>query len=308
MATQFIVQPIGGVSSEKASVQRLRAIAELRGDQPGRGGGRGFALRLPGGSFASNPFRQHKGIVKLPKNLLQRLESSYGQSASSEQSAIQLGGIAEPATAPPDSMQGHRREVSAQRSQFIKRHARVPPAGFGQSQSRFIQVCPVARNQKVEVPVQPGRIEISQHLGKLRVGMVARRRKPASQKTHHRGRGFRPRHLGIKERDADIKVASLPGQSGQRTQALKRASHPAPRRSLRGHRQGHAQAARGDPNLVNRLFFASLGAWQVGEQPLHMLTQELRGGSLALLDSPSHRAASLERRSPTDKTTNDTGV
>jgi PPK2 family polyphosphate:nucleotide phosphotransferase len=164
----------------------------------------------------------------------------------------------------------------------------VPPACFGQSQSSFTRNGPAARNQDAEILVQSSRIEIGERPGKRRVGMVARSRKPTSQETHHRGRGFGPRHFGIKECHADIKVASLPGQPGQRTQVLERAPHTAPRRSLRGHRQGHAQAARSDPDLVNRLFFAGLGAGQIGKQPLHVLTQELRGGLPALLFLPFH--------------------
>jgi len=288
IAAQGTVQPIGGTQPKKASVQGLCAIAKMRGHYPGRCCVRGFALRLPGGSFASNPFSQHKGVVKPPQNLLQIFEALYGRSATAKQSAIQLGGIAEPATAPTNGMQGHGSEVSAQRAQFIECHPGVPPAGFGQAQSSLARVGPAAGNQDVEILVQSSRIEIGERLGKRRVGMVARSRKPALQETHHRGRDFGPRHFGIKERHADIKVASLPSQPGQRTQALERAPHAAPRRSLRGHRQSHAQSARSDPDLVNRLFFASLGAWQVGKQPMHVFAQELRGGLPALLFSPFH--------------------
>ena len=269
-------------------MQGLPTITKMRGHHPGHSRVRGSALRLPGGCFASYPFGQHKGVVKPPQNFLQILEALYGRSATAEQSAIQLGGISQPATAPTNGVQGHGSEVSAQSAQFIECRPGTPTAGFGQAQSSLARVGPAASNQDVEILVQPSRIESGERLGKRRVGMVARSRKPASQETHHGGRGFGPRHFGIKERDADIKVASLPGQPGQRTQALDRAPHAAPRRSWRGHRQSHAQAARSDPNLVNRLFFAGLGAWQIGEQPPHVLTQELRGGLLALLFSPFH--------------------
>jgi hypothetical protein len=114
IAAQHTVQPIGGTQPKKASVQGLRAIAKMRGDHPGRSRVRGLALRLPGGSFASDPFRQHKGVVKPPQNLLQIFEALYGRIATAEQSAIQLGGISEPATAPTNGMQSHGSEVSAQ--------------------------------------------------------------------------------------------------------------------------------------------------------------------------------------------------
>ena len=239
--------------------------------------------------------------MKLTQYVLHILEAPHGRGAAAEQGAIQLGGVANPATAPSNCVQGHRGKVATQRAQLLDRRPSVFPACTSQPQGRFARIRSATRHQDIEVFAQANRIEIAECLGQLAVGTSAGSSKSVVQETHDDRR-----HLGlgcflVEERSAHVEVAPLARQSGQRTQALERAPHTTPRRSLYSHGQGHAQPARGYPDLVNRLFLTGLGAWQIGEQSLRMLTHESRRGLVTLLARRLHSPASLEQDLPAHK-------
>jgi hypothetical protein len=118
--------------------------------------------------------------------------------------------------------------------------------------------------------------------------------KPVAHEAHDQLRNLGSGRFLVEKRNTDVEIAALAGQPGQCAQSLERAPHPTPCWLLRSHGQGHAQPARGDPDLVNWLLLPGLGAGQVGEQPLHVLVHELRGGPIALLARGLHGAASLE--------------
>ena len=123
----------------------LRAILEMRAHNTSRSRVYVFPLGLPSACFARNPSREHKGIVKLPQDVLQILEALHSRSAATEQGSIQLGGVAKPATAPPKGMQSHRGEVSPQRAQLLDRHPSAFPAGSSQPQGGLSRICTAAR-------------------------------------------------------------------------------------------------------------------------------------------------------------------
>ncbi len=275
-------------------MQGLRAISQTRANGTSCGRAPTFPQRLPGGCFACNPFGQHEGVVKLPQNVLQILEALHGRGAATEQGAIQLGGVAKPATAPANCVQGHRGEVTAQRAQFFERRPSVLPARTSQAQGSFARIHPAARHQDVQVLAQPSRIEFRECPGQLPVRPRTLGGKPVAHEAHDQLRNLGSGRLFVEKRSTDVEIAALAGQPGQCAQSLERASHPTPCWLLRSHGQAHAQPARGDPDLVNWLLLPGLGAGQVGEQPLHVLVHELRGGPIALLARGLHGAASLE--------------
>jgi len=88
--------------------------------------------------------------------------------------------------------------------------------------------------------MQSSRIEISQHLGKLRVGMA---RAAASRPSNRRNDDRRDFHAGrfcSKKSSAHVEIASLARQPSQGVQPLERTLHATACRLLRSHGQGHA--------------------------------------------------------------------
>jgi hypothetical protein len=111
------------------------------------------------------------------------------------------------------------------------------------------------------------------------------------------GVAFAPGTSASKSATLTSRSRPWPSQSGQRPQPFESALHATACRLVGSHWQGHAQAARGDPNLVNRLLLSGLGARQVVEQALSVLAQKSRGGQFFLRAPRFHSAASLERES-----------
>ncbi len=158
--------------------------------------------------------------MKLAQDVLQVLESSHGRSAGPEQGAIQLGGVAEPATAPPNRMQGHRGEVLPQRVQLFECHASMLPAHGSQPQGRLTRICTAAGHQNIQIFAQSGCIEIRERLGELPVGARSRGGQPVVQKTHDGRRNLRAGRFPIEKRGTDVEITSPSCQPGQLTQAL----------------------------------------------------------------------------------------
>ena len=198
--------------------------------------------------------------------------------------------------------------MSPHGAQFLHRRPSVFPACASQPQGSFTRIRPPTRHQGIEVLAQPSRIEISQCLRELPVRTSASRGKPVAQEAHDDGLRLGLGRLLVEERGAHVEIAPLASQPGQCTQALERAPDATPRRPARSHGQSHAQPARRDPDLVNRLFLTGLGARQVGKQPLHMLAHESRRGQFVLLAWLLHSSASLKQDSLAHKNADGLGV
>ncbi len=192
----------------------------MRAHNPNRSGPRILSLGLPVRCCQGNPFSEHESVVKLAQDVLQVLESSHSRSAGPEQGAIQLGGVAEPATAPPNRMQGHRGEVLPQRAQLFECHTSMLPAHGSQPQGRLTRIRTAACHQDVQVFPQSGRIEICERFGELPVGTGSRGGKPVVQKSHDGRRNLGAGRFPIEKCGSDIEIASLARQTGQLTQAL----------------------------------------------------------------------------------------
>jgi len=177
--------------------------------------------------------------------------------------------------------------VSAQSAQFIECHPGAPPACLGQAQSSFARVGPAASNQDVEILVQPSRIEIGERLGQLRVAW--------------------PRAVSsrLRRRRTTVGAAWPEAPSASKSATLTSRSRPCPASRVSARRRLIERRTRAPPVFARpqaepraggarrpgsgeSVPLAGLGAWQIGKQPLHVLTQELRGGLLALLFSPFH--------------------
>jgi len=198
-------------------------------------------------------------------------------------------------------------EVVCPSAQFIECHPGAPPACLGQAQSSFARVRPRREQSGRRNPRQRVASKSASACGQLRVAMATRsfsrlrRRRTPWAPALARGTS------GIKSATLTSKVASLPGQPGQRTQALESSAARGGPAVFARPQAEHAQAARATRSGESVLLCRP-GLLAIGKQPLHVLTQELRGGLLALLFSPFHGLRVWNEKQRRTKITNDTGV
>ena len=92
--------------------------------------------------------------MKLTEKILHGLEALHRGGAATEEGAPQFAGVAQPATAPANGVQGHRGKVYSQRTQFLPHGLTLPLACAPQACAGLFQAHTTPRHQNPQVFAQ----------------------------------------------------------------------------------------------------------------------------------------------------------